>query len=529
MSDKLQLIIDKLPFKLSSEQDFFVRDYINGTGHAFLLGDQGTGKTTVMQILAEYYKDEIIFCGSSGIATVNLPNNIGYCTGHRLFNLTVGRAIDKDRKRSAARILTSSDMVKIIVVDEAFCYDSQNLNQIMMQINKLNKATRNRKARNIRLLLVGDVLQRLPIVSSDPKDLYNKDYLNETYGSWLMFESWLWNKLNPTPYVFTESKRISGTSPKDVWFRKALYVLRYGLKEHYPIVIKGLNKLVVGENYKQGSVYIAPTNRAVDEYNRQYLLKNTNPKVTFKAHFGDKYDKKDFPMETEVTLAVGASVICLVNDPEGYYQNGTELTITSILDGEGVYGVKPNGEEVYVPLYEFKQDEIVAVPKPVSDLSVEDMIGKLIECGKVVEDEDQVKKGVIIHEEALSLTRLQLENKYTKGVKDENKILMQDRVTIDTAYMLPVKLCAGFVSARVQGRTFNRAGVIDVGEPENDYWYHWKKMEDFGTATLSVSLGRFTSLDHIQLYREVKPCHIKVHQPSIDFWNKSLRKFKERK
>jgi len=509
VNERLQKIIDGLPFTLTEEQDFFLRDFVSGRGHAALNGDSGTGKSTVMWILAQYYGSEIIFGGSSGVATVNLPDNIGLATGHKIFNLSVGEAIPKDYKRSAIRALTSSDTIKIIVLDEAFCYNSQDLDQILNQIRKLNKGNSKRRQRNIRLLLVGDNLQRLPIVEDQLKEK-----LIRKYGHYLMFRSYLWKQFNFTNYVFQEVKRQSGETPKDIWFKKALYVIRYGLEQHYDTVLKGLNKLVVGDNYEEGSVYIAPTNALVDAYNLEYLEKNPNPKLTFKAEFGAKYDKKDFPMEWEVTLAEGCKCICLVNDPEGNYQNGTEITVTGILVGEGIFGVKDSGEEIFVPIHEFKQEEIEFHETPVESLNIYEL-------------RSEVVKALGLANVPENLGREKLNKLYNVHVKD--KVKQQDRVHIDSAYMLPVKLSAGFVCARCQGKTFNRKGLIDVGDPEKDYFYTWKRMPDYMVAGLFVALGRFTSIDHIQLKRPIEKKHIKVCRESIDYWWECVAEFNERR
>lgn len=531
LNDKLKNIVEGLPFKLTEEQLFFIEDFIRSKGHAICIGDSGVGKTTVMWLLHKYYGSSILFGASSGVATVNLPDNIGYATGHKIFNLSVGEAIDKDYKRSCPKILTNSDLIKIIVIDEAFCYNSQDLDQVLNQVRKLNKATKRRHQRDIRLLLVGDPLQRLPIVSDQLKSK-----LCKKYGHYYMFESTIWSQFNPKAYVLTEVKRQSGEDPKSVWFRKALQVIRYGMEQHYDTVLKGLNKFVVGDNYEEGSLYLAPTNALVNGYNAEYLKKNPNMKFTFKAQFGKKYDQKEFPMEKEVTVAEGCKVLCLVNCPEGTYQNGTEITITNVMPDEGVYGEDENGREIFVPIHEFKQEEIVAKEVSTEDISTSDLVSTLA-YNLTTEDihsfysknksntslaGELTKKGMLDKLSRADLTKLY-------GVKVMDKLKIQEREVVDRAYMLPVKLSAGFVIAKSQGRTFNRKGLIDVGDIEKDYFYTWNKMPDYMVAGLFVALGRFTSIDHIQLKRPIERKHIRVCRTSINFWFKCLREFNDRK
>ena len=465
--ERFNNIIDNLPFKLTDEQYDFLVKFISGKGHWTLLGEGGTGKSTVMWFLKCYYGDNIIFGGSSGVATVNLPNDIGIATGHSIFNLSTGEAIDSDYRKRPHDILSTTSLIEIVVLDEAFCYNSQDLDQILHQIKKMNRKTRKRKEqRDIRLLLVGDPLQRLPIVNNELKVK-----LTERFGHWLMFRSTVWEQAHFNTFVFTEVKRQVGTEPKDIWFEKALKVLRYGIEQHYDKVIEGFNRKLVGYNHDQDAVYIAPTNKLVNVYNDQYLQRNPNRKMVFKVQFDKKSNKKAFPVDTEVTLAEGVSVITLVNNPENGYQNGTELTVTQ-MSTEGIFGVKHNGDEVFVPIHEFKEEEVYAAEE------------------------------------------------FIEGVKT----LVQKRKHVASAFMLPVKLCAGFVSARVQGRNFNKQGVIDFGGDDCDWLYRKKGMEDFMVAGAYINYGRFTNIDHIKLRNKMKRIHIKVDRTSIDFWFECLNK-----
>lgn len=466
--EKFHSIEQGLGFTLTEEQRDFILKFISGEGHFTLLGEGGSGKSTVMWVLKLYYGEEIVFGGSSGIATVNLPNDIGVATGHSLFNLAIGEAIESDYKKRAHEVLSSSELIKIVCLDEAYCYNSQDLDMMLNQITRLNKRTRKRKQRNIRLLLVGDCLQRLPIVDKELRPI-----LKDRFGHWLMFRSSVWEKANFTTYVFQEVKRQTGSEPKDIWFKKALYILRYGIEQHYDKLIEGFNRKCVGDNHSEDAVYIAPTNAMVNNYNDLYLSRNPNLKMTFEVEFDKKYTKKNFPMDWEVTVAQGCKVITLVNNPDAGFQNGTVLTLTNV-SRDGVYGVKESGEEVFVPIHEFKEDEVYVAEE----------------------------------------------------VKDGSRIQVQKRRHVASAYMLPVKLCAGFVSARVQGRTFNQEGLIDFGSDRQDWLYTKKGMEDFMVAGAYVNFGRFTNIDHVKLKHPMKKIHIKCCRDSINFWWDCVNKMK---
>lgn len=468
--ERFNKILEGLPFKLTDEQYNFLVKFITGEGHHCLLGDAGVGKTVIMGILKLYYNHKLIGCGTTGVAAVNLPNEMGIGTAHSVFNMALDIAIDSDWKKRPHDILTSSDLIEVVVVDEVFNHSSQELAFYLDRVNKVNRKTRKRKERDIRLLLVGDCLQNSPIVSDEQKKVYK-----ELYGHHLMFRSKLWKEANINTTVFTHVKRQTGEEPKDVWFRKALQVIRFGIKEHYPKVCEGLNRKWVGDNHSEDAVYIAPTNAMVNNYNSIYLSRNPNRKMTFEVEFDKKYNKRLFPMDWEVTLAVGCKVITLVNLPEAGFQNGTVLTITS-MSTDGIYGTKFNGEEIFVPIHEFKEDEVY-----VSD--------------------EQTDKGLI---------------------------QVQKRRHIASAYMLPVKLCAAFSCNRVQGRSFDFETVVDFGSDRQSWLYTKVGMEDFMQGGAFVALSRVTNIDHLKLKNKVYPHHFKCCEESKAFWFESLNKCKER-
>ena len=453
-------ILEEFPYKLTEGQYDFLVSFIQEEGHFSLLGDAGVGKSTIMLILKRYYEDEIIFAAATGSASQEMPDDIGCGTGHSLFNIARDVAIDSDWKKRPADILTKTDLVKVIVLDEGYCYNSQDLAMFYHQIKKVNKRSKNRKQRNIRLLLVGDCLQRLPIVSEDMKK-----YLNVEYGHWLMFRSHLWKTMRIKTKVLTEVKRQSGDSPKDVWFRKALHVIRYGYTQHYDKVIEGFNRKFVGCDHSEDAIYIAPTNSKVNTYNEGYLERNPNPKMVYSVSFGKKYDKKNFPMDWEVTLAEGAKFITLVNNPDQGYYNGTVMTVDQ-LTSEGIHATKLDGSKVFVGIHEFKEEEVYAA--------------------------EETKNGITS--------------------------LVQKRKHVDSAYMIPVKLCAGFTFARCQGKTLEQEIVLDFGSERDVWMYNKRGMEDFMVAGAFVGISRATSIDHIKLRNPLRKEHIKVCRESVKFW-----------
>ena len=189
--EKLAHVLSGLPITLNEYQLNFIKMFISTGGNWCLLGLAGTGKSTIMFVLKLYYGDEIVFFASSGVASLNMPNGIGDGTGHSSLALPLNPSTEYDHKKISSKcsgIFASSDLVKIIVIDEAYGYNSDNLDMIHRRITRFNKKTAKRGRRDIRLLLTGDPCQQITIADEEVKF-----ELKKRWGHHLMFKSTVWD------------------------------------------------------------------------------------------------------------------------------------------------------------------------------------------------------------------------------------------------------------------------------------------------------------------------------------------------
>lgn len=463
LDDKLRQIIEENPFPLNAKQESFLEKFVEGEGSWVLNGLAGSGKSVMMALLKEYYEDSIVFFASSGVANLSLPNNIGNGTGHSGLSLSLKLATELNYKKVSPKcsaIFGKSDLVRVVVIDECYGYNSDNLDLIWRRIKRFNKKQGKRQRRNIRLLMVGDPAQQVTITDENLKR-----QLKERWGHHLMFKSKVWERFNFTYAVFDKVER-----QDDKVFKACLDVIRYYQKERFPKCLAWLNKRV-SRNLPDNCLVLSATNKTVDKKNLEVLERNPNQKFTFYGTISGDFNMKDLLVKENITVCEGLRVMTINNDQEGRWVNGSVGTVISVLYGESVQIRFDNGEEHYVEPYTWENKETYVEKDVVQD--------------------DGTKRDVLKEKHLGSFTNI------------------------------PIVQASAFSISKSQGLTITTPFVID---PEWTGLYTSDFMGDFGTNFIYVALSRSSSIDNITLSRPIEPAHIKPCLESIEFWKETCEK-----
>ena len=463
MSNKLDTIIAGLPFTLNQGQLDFLEHFVAGEGNYLLQGLAGSGKSTIMSVLKKYYGDEIVFFASSGVANLALPDHIGNGTGHAGLSLPIKPATDLNYKKvskKCSQIFAKSDLVKIIVIDEFFGYNSDNLDVIRRRIERFNKKTNKRSRRKIRLLGVGDSCQQVTIVNKE-----SSVELVRRWGHHLMFKSTVWGSFNFTHAVLNKVER-----QKDPIFKSCLDVIRYYQQGRFTRCLQWLNRRY-NPSYPSDRLLLAATNKTVDVTNAKVLARNTNTKYKFKAHLVGNFNMKDVLIKDQFTACKELRVMCINNDPDGRWVNGSIGTIVDVFPSESVDVLFDNGELHTVEYNLWENKETYVEPN--------------------VKQDDG-------------------------SFRDE----LKERV-VGSLEMLPIVQASAFSISKSQGLTISEPFVIDL---EDKWLYTSSALGSFGTNFVYVSLSRAESIDLVTLARQVEADHIKPCFESIEFWNECCEK-----
>ncbi len=461
--ESLQWLFDKAGFELNEKQKLFILHFINGEGHFLLCGLAGSGKSTVMKLLNIYYESKIIFCASSGVANLSLPDNIGSGTGHSILSLPTSPADELTYKKvspTTQGLFGSSDLIEIVVIDEVYGYNSDVLDVIYRRLERFNKKTKKRKKRNIRLLLVGDPAQQVTITDENEESIYR-----ERWGHHLMFRSTVWDRFNFTVAVFDKVERQS-----DKVYTACLDVIRYNQTQRLGKCLEWLNKRC-GARSGDDELVLAATNKTVDRLNQEALDKLTTPKTLFKGVIKGKFDMRDVLVKQDITLCEGALVMTTTNDIERRWVNGSRGVVTGVQPSEGVWVKFDDGEEHFVEYHTWENTE------------------SYVETG--VKQEDGT-------------------------TKDEMKKRVLGRLTA-----LPLLVAYSITISKSQGLTIRDNFSIDM---EKSWLYTWEKMRNFGSQFLYVALSRGVEIDKVNLLTKVEPAHVKTCDESIKFWFECVEK-----
>lgn len=461
--DSLQWLFDKVPFELNEKQKAFVLYFINGEKNLILQGLAGSGKSTVMALLKHYYGDRILFLATTGVANLALPDNIGSGTAHSVLSLPKDPSNSLNHKKVSSTtqaILGSSDLVEIIVIDEIFGFNSDNLDMIWRRLERFNKGSRKRKKRNIRLLGVGDSCQQVTITDEPlEKELHSR------WGHHLMFKSSVWKRFDFEYAVFDKVER-----QDDKIYTACLDVIRYNQKERFPKCLQWVNQRY-NPNYDTDQLVLAATNKTVDRINQEAIARSPNEKVFFEGKKSKKFDMKDVLVKKDITLCEGTLIMTANNDKDGRWVNGSRGVVTGLVPNEGVWVKFNNGEEHFVEYLLYEKEETY------------------VETDVVQEDgskKDELKKRVI-----------------------------------GTLYTLPILVAYAISISKSQGLSIRDNFVIDMEKP---YLYTWEKLRNFGCQFLYVALSRGVDINLVTLATELEPSHIKVCNDSINFWYECVEK-----
>lgn len=317
----------------TKSQQKALKAFLSGQ-NIYLTGKAGTGKSWLTEHIidiAEEQRKSVLICAPTGVAAVN----IGGQTIHRALSmhpeiLAPGYTCQNPLKKE---VLRRTDLV---IMDEiSMC----RLDVFTAFMNTLLEATKESK-RQKQLLFVGDFYQLPPVITKRDMEIYGK-----LYGGLFAFESPLWDKAGLKTHELKENMR-----QKDLHLAEILDSIREGRPDLYY-----LNNNA-GTEPDPDAISICTTNARATQINESALEELKDKKYTFNMFINGTVENSDMCVEKTLTLAKGARVMTVTNDPDDEYVNGSLGTVVDIDPENRTVTVKMDhtGKEVPIAAYEWK-------------------------------------------------------------------------------------------------------------------------------------------------------------------------------
>lgn len=294
----------------------------------FMTGKAGTGKSTFLRHIVENTKKKTVVLAPTGIAAVNA----GGVTLHSFFHLPFKPLLPDDPelqiRNLRQRLKHTAEQQKLIRELELIVIDEVSMVRadIIDFIDKVLRVYSGRLREPFggkQLLLVGDVFQLEPVVTSDMRDIFRDLYPNLYFFSARVFREFA--------LVPVELRKVYRQS--DALFIGMLDRMRQGVATQADISL--LNDRVDpdaanADKQKEFTMTLAPKRDTVDAINTSRLERLRRKLYCFQGEIRDKFPENSLPVPLVLELKVGAQVVFVRNDPEKRWVNGTVGKVHSI-------------------------------------------------------------------------------------------------------------------------------------------------------------------------------------------------------
>jgi ATP-dependent DNA helicase PIF1 len=363
----LKKIVDKLNITkteiLITDEFKKALNLIENSGeNIFITGKAGTGKSTFIHLLRQNSSKKIAVLSPTGLSALNVKGQ----TIHSFFHFPP-RLLTEEIIQNFKGNTIIFKAVDLIVIDEVSMVRADMLDAIDMFLRKYGR-DEFRPFGGTQMVLVGDLYQLPPVVTSSEKKI-----ISERYNSPYFFSSSVF-QLND--FKIIEFSQIFRQSDEE--FIRFLNLVRTG--EATSDDLRILNKNVT-EVLNDSYITLTTTNSIANAINEKHLLELDSSLFVYQARVEGNFltEGKSLPIELELKLKKGARVMFVRNDKNKRWLNGTLGTVKDLdkdmikvkidkSDGGNVVEVEPEEWENIKYSYD-----------PITHILEEKILGRLIQ------------------------------------------------------------------------------------------------------------------------------------------------------
>lgn len=333
MPDKREDIIPIDPKNVEMQQALQLIQFTRQS--LFLTGKAGTGKSTFLRYIAATTKKKYIILAPTGIAAINA----GGSTLHSFFKLPFYPLVPTDIRYTPRHIRQTlkynKEKIKIIrelellIIDEISMVRADMLDFID-KVLRIYSGNMREPFGGKQLLMVGDVYQLEPVVTSDARQI-----LEPFYPSAFFFYAHVFRQM---PLVSIELRKVYRQS--DPTFISILDHIRVSQVSDTDLAL--LNKRVEqnGAQTEQApqnqdsplSITLSARRDVVDYINRQELDALKGGSEIFQGIIEGDFPQSSLPTPQELEMKLGAQILFVKNDIDHRWVNGTLGTVIGFDD-----------------------------------------------------------------------------------------------------------------------------------------------------------------------------------------------------
>ena len=314
-----------------------------GSGHLFVTGRAGTGKSTLLRLWRDRTKRSHVVLAPTGIAALN----VGGKTIHSFFGF--GPAVTPAVVRREAKFVENTELYEkldTVVIDEVSMVRADLLDCVDTFL-RLHGPHRGQAFGGVRLVFFGDLFQLPPVVTPQQKAV-----LNEQYETPFFFSARAFVAADKFPVRTIQLDQVYRQRDED--FIAILDAIRTGRArdEHFSALARRHEPSFQPAD-DEFWIRLTATNEAARHLNEIRLDRLSGPVKEYEAHTTGNL-AQDFspPTEPRLKLKEGAQVMFVANDPLRRWVNGTMGQVVGFEEDDGGH------ETVNV---ELADGEIVAV------------------------------------------------------------------------------------------------------------------------------------------------------------------------
>lgn len=329
---------------ISSEfKDLFLR-IESSKSSFFITGRAGTGKSTFLKYFAKNTKKKIVVLAPTGIAAIN----VGGQTIHSFFKFPPRIITDLSIKKIENNKIYSK--IDCIIIDEASMIRADIIDGIdkFMRLNGNDSKT---PFGGVQIILFGDLYQLPPVVNK--AEYVFSNYYNSPY----FFDS---KSIKKIQLKTIELKNVYRQNEED--FIKILDQIRTGKINDESL--KLLNSRVLN-SFSNNNIVLTCNNYHAKRINN-YMIEKINEK-NFILNGEVTGEFREFPVEKDLKLKIGAKVMITINHPDFAYFNGSIGVIHKIEDklitvklDSGFVGIEKYSYEKIKYDYDERKDKIIS-------------------------------------------------------------------------------------------------------------------------------------------------------------------------